>query len=281
MLPNRTTFKKHICFTSCNDIDAICSPLKKHLGIDYFSCLYEFIDLEKMQLESVCFKNSARNFEIFYDHNIKKTSYKINIVKTLENYQKHNNQFLLDGHEVAALGHKVYGSHNHLRKLEKINDNEWVRYFFATKSSDPKYLNTYFNNQDLLNHFILYFRSKTNSLLANAKKDILVTEQLVKKDEGNIMENVLGETALVASKEQFLQEIQLTHYPLNTLSGKVVNVPRAEYNCLKLLATGRSAKEIGMILNISSRTVETNFQNAKLRLGCYTRKNLLDIMDKN
>ena len=52
-------------------------------------------------------------------------------------------------------------------------------------------------------------------------------------------------------------------------------------HCLRLLANGRSAKEIGNILDISDRTVETNWQRSKIRLGCYTRKDLLDIMTKN
>jgi DNA-binding CsgD family transcriptional regulator len=53
-------------------------------------------------------------------------------------------------------------------------------------------------------------------------------------------------------------------------------VSSREFDCLELLAQGKSAKEIGLILNISSRTVETHIDNLKDKLGFLSKKQLLD-----
>ena len=68
------------------------------------------------------------------------------------------------------------------------------------------------------------------------------------------------------------------HYYLNYKYNKKFTVPKSEMRCLIMLSQGRSAKETGQLLGISQRTVESNIANAKLRLDCNTKSNLLDLV---
>ena len=58
------------------------------------------------------------------------------------------------------------------------------------------------------------------------------------------------------------------HFP-----GKYVTF--AEFKCISQLAKGKGMKEIAEHLNISARTVETYINNAKNKLECFSKKQLL------
>jgi DNA-binding CsgD family transcriptional regulator len=64
---------------------------------------------------------------------------------------------------------------------------------------------------------------------------------------------------------------------------------KRESECLFLMIRGKNSKEIGMFLNISSRTVEGHIENIKLKFNCNTKselvaeaieKGLIDIIPK-
>jgi DNA-binding CsgD family transcriptional regulator len=64
-----------------------------------------------------------------------------------------------------------------------------------------------------------------------------------------------------AWSRELLQDCYATNYSLS---------PR-EMDCLQLVAEGRTSKEIGDILSITSRTVDFHVKNATEKLGCASR----------
>ena len=69
---------------------------------------------------------------------------------------------------------------------------------------------------------------------------------------------------------KFLEHIQVGGKPnQNSISSR-------EFDCLELLAQGNSAKEIGLLLNISFRTVEMHIERLKNKLGCFFKNELID-----
>jgi DNA-binding CsgD family transcriptional regulator len=53
-------------------------------------------------------------------------------------------------------------------------------------------------------------------------------------------------------------------------------ISQREHECLYHLAHGRSAKQIAIKLSISHRTVEEYLENAKIKLNCFNRSQLIE-----
>lgn len=281
MFPTKEIFRSNICYKSCNVVARICEPLKKHLGIDYFGIQCETINWKTGNIDSICLNNSYEQFDIFHDYHQKKGNYKIDIKANLENYQQNYNKYLLDSPKIVKVAHEIYGVHNVLRKLEKVNDNEWMKFVFATKSHDTKYLSFYLNNIDILDKFILYFKDKAETLIKKAAANKIFSRALAINHENGAVIKVIGETLLDKNRLNFLKQIELSHHRLVNKIGNIIKIPHGEMLCLQLLARGRTLKEIANTLNISPRTVESNLNNAKRRLNCFTRKELLDLLELN
>lgn len=80
----------------------------------------------------------------------------------------------------------------------------------------------------------------------------------------------LQETGLIIS-EQSQKHI---HWYLNEFL-KNIPLSQRELECVNLLAKGKTAKEIGIQLNLSYRTVEFYLDNARLKLQCTNRYELI------
>lgn len=67
---------------------------------------------------------------------------------------------------------------------------------------------------------------------------------------------------------------QMAHYLIvrDNVSIHAIPLTEREKECLKWAASGKSNKEIGMILNISSRTVEHHFENCYRKLNAVSRE---------
>lgn len=61
---------------------------------------------------------------------------------------------------------------------------------------------------------------------------------------------------------------------------KLFKISPREYDCLYYLAHGKSAKQIAFLLHISHRTVEEYLANAKKKLKCTNRHQLIDTIIK-
>lgn len=145
--------------------------------------------------------------------------------------------------------------------LKKCEDFAEVS-IFAPENLAQQDCNILMNRLHLLDKFATYFRREAQTLIndslevcANVKNDI--KELFDATDPGiPLYRNDLKEQA-------FLKTI----LPLT---------PR-EKACLQLFKTGHSAQATGAKLKISQRTVEHHFENIKMKLGCHSKWDLLEI----
>lgn len=56
---------------------------------------------------------------------------------------------------------------------------------------------------------------------------------------------------------------------------KAASLSARERDCLKYLLLGKTAKETGLLMKLSFRTVEYYFENIKDKLGCYSKRELI------
>jgi DNA-binding CsgD family transcriptional regulator len=165
---------------------------------------------------------------------------------------------------------------NHmLSRDERIGSNEWEHFIIGTTSSDGAMVNSYLNNMGLLDKFVAYFRNKANKLIDNACKNSFKSGRPMQKcsfcGPQSLSDNYgLGNLSTIPEP---------THYTLISHHTKKVVIPKSEMHCLIMLSQGRSAKEIAQTFNISPRTVESYIVNAKLRLGCDNKRDLLNIIE--
>lgn len=75
---------------------------------------------------------------------------------------------------------------------------------------------------------------------------------------------------------QFDDKLNLgtSHYTLKNHQNKY-DLSTREYECVFLLIRGKSAKEIGMLLSLSKRTVESYIENIKNKMDCKNKAEIL------
>ena len=145
---------------------------------------------------------------------------------------------------------------------------------FST-SQDRNQLNYfYFKNLNLFHRFCAYLREKAVSLF-----DMKCEEQFAifrKNCDFSFNPSVPNAQDVNA----FLPSLFLNSYSVSTQNGQI-KLSKREIDCMFHLSQGKTSKEIGRILNISPRTVETHFMNIKLKTGCYSKSVLVDTLRDN
>ena len=138
---------------------------------------------------------------------------------------------------------------------------------FATdRRDDWSVVNYYYSHIDFLENFISYFKIKASNLIAVLEKS----------------HNILFYNDFINHIDYFSKDVSCNDdnnsYPeiIFCDNGKT-SLTKREWECLKHIAHGRTAKEIARILLISYRTVESYIDNVKQKVGCNSKSELSDI----
>jgi LuxR family transcriptional regulator, quorum-sensing system regulator SolR len=146
---------------------------------------------------------------------------------------------------------------------------------FMTRLNKSVY-SFYITHYSILEKFILFFRENGFELIEVGEKNkiILLNSNLKYRK----MVNDLGRTATKENGHavNLKANFNLKKYPISNGNIRAYVTPR-ELECLQYLGQGFSYKEIGSILQISNRTVETHLQQIKNKLNIYSHAQLLKI----
>jgi DNA-binding CsgD family transcriptional regulator len=113
------------------------------------------------------------------------------------------------------------------------------------------------NNLCLINKFMHYFRSAASDLISLEDRSVLL--DLVKADQ----DQTQGEAKKL---EEFARRIELHKYFLKN-GNQEFTISSREMECLRQKDMGLSAKEMARVMGISYRTVESYFENIKIKSG--------------
>ena len=270
--------RTHPTFNYTQDIKDICLPLER-LDIQYFSHVH--ID-KKGKFSGIS------NGPDFADHYIKHKYYNADI------HMASNNTFgsyvIWDAVERYGQSAKMhaeaaqFGIQHTFTIIERTQNNGSHFFHFANNSSSQTINQIYLTNLDLLNMFTHYFREKVNaSPLLKSAYDLKF--ELDKRAKGY---TVKEDHALTLSEKnrkhvaKLLSNCMPTHSTdpvLLQISKKCLSLEfltKRENECLYHLLHGKTVKEIGNILAISPRTVDTYIVNSKMKMQVQTRSQLIE-----
>ncbi|MCK4609395.1 MAG: helix-turn-helix transcriptional regulator [Gammaproteobacteria bacterium] len=252
-----TTLKKHISYTAADDVAAICDPLFKTFGLNYFDYARVYPDSSLVALVS------DRDWHYhFFEHEFPVTGVNVTSgIHLLENYMPE---------KVLTDAASCFSHHNGVTVFCK---NETCLEFFdlSAVSSDRTIIDFYFNNIELLTQFLFYFKDKAAKLIAKAHKERFVIPNAM-------MQN--NKTLPSQSYTEFCNLIKTNKIRMNFKSKEVI-LSRREYECVLQLARGKTMKETARILAISPRTAEDYLARAKNKTNCLFRSQLIDMLWDN
>lgn len=115
--------------------------------------------------------------------------------------------------------------------------------------------------------------------------NICMSHKVPLYDKDNKLAGMLGISFIIKNYQEKLTNKLLTAISAEKLQQSFANkntkqsigapLSRREKECIRLAMLNHSAKEIGKILSISNRTVEDYLENAKNKLGCSKRSELI------
>lgn len=138
------------------------------------------------------------------------------------------------------------------------NDLETIEFFSENRSDSFRLM----NHVDDLQRFMLLFKDQTR----------LLREESLKKPLLRSREVYLCDSVSVNVQ---LPEFTFSRYYLNDAK---TYLSFRESECVSLIVQCRSASEVGEVLGISARTVESHIQSVKEKLGCSKQSQLYDAL---
>lgn len=252
---SRIISPNHHLWTATSDVNAICDPLFRETEVTYFNYARAYHDgtiaalfthpqwlLHSLQYKVAPSFVEFRGFSsiTLFGSNIESPS----VVDSQRNVK-------------SVVAFKELLGFDYLICLNYQFPDFYEAFAFATYINNTKMIEFYLNHLDYFKKFVAYFREKANFLIKNA---------------------IVPENKIIRSTIEPLQ-LQKEKTKKNFLIAGTNNKPLTarEIECLTYISKGRSAKEIGNILGVSTRTIEAHIYNIKSKLGCHRRSQLVDI----
>lgn len=253
----------HISMTSSSEVIEICDPILATIGINFFFHGRHYADGRT----AVVITDNMWHRHVFANvpHiGPPKLPPHVNLVSYHGLWEGNVNDMLMK----EARQFNIY----HPFAFVEIKQDHMDCWTFASGKNDSNIINFYFNNLDFLQKFIGYFKERTEKLWKlSIKEAMVVSKELQAKP-------ISQETLNSILKQDFGRFL-----PQASIQGKIgkVHLTPREISCLKELLHGRTMKETGLILEISPRTVETHLKRIKTKLGCYSKGQIIDLLQQH
>lgn len=240
--------KNHFIYTSCAETRAICQPLFSNFDINMF------------------------NYYRFY-----KSGHLYGLITTPELVQHHfSNDFVLthqlegsslkdkfhfilipdsnDGFSQVDYDYRQYFDVSYPLYLYECEQDYFDLYFFHYSGTGSFSFDHYFSNFNHLEKWKLEFKEIAADLLNTAKEHRILIPEHRRPNSHNY---------------------KLSPYKQIPNKDMSVQFTKREYECLFLMVRGQTAKEIGLCLDVSPRTVESHIENIKVKLDVSRRSQLI------
>jgi len=240
--------EKHFSLTSSVDVKEITQPLKSH-RINYFNWLR-------------CYHDSSCTI-LVNDAGWHKHFSSLKLSGSFSLYDLKQGAYLWEdviNPEICAIARNSFNIDN-LFQLIFPKQNYIDIFSFGSERQQSGMVSFYFNHVDLLQNFIASFQEKASALFKQSDQNrIRIPSQMIERTNYNY----------IAPHNKNSQASK------NKKPSSPTPFSLRETQCLKLLANGRTAKEIARTLSISPRTVESYINQAKRKTGTTFKSQLID-----
>lgn len=244
LMPNSSDIlrhmENHLALTTCEDIKNVMQPLLTKHSMTVFNYYRIYFDSTVIRLST--------------DQKWTEHYFKMNYLETLtipESYLKKTLNYYLwltDDCPLMLQDAAINFDTANGISIAKINHDSIEYFCFASTRDNTSIVNNfYLNNLDVLEQYSLYFKDQFNFIISQFEKNKII----------------LPNNASCCHRNKMNKEIK-----------KSLLSPRQK-DCAKLLLQGMSYKEIGKILQLSARTVETHINQLKTKLRCDNKAELI------
>lgn len=139
-------------------------------------------------------------------------------------------------------------------------------YFFSWSRDAMDQFNSVLNNKIYLYQFLAYFKKEGKALIDSAQHH----HRVILPSKTSVAQEVPKE--IMESIGFISQELKVS--PIDTFQTMLKHQDRytpKELECVYFLLQGYTAKECAKKLQVSHRTVETHYENVKLKLDCHKK----------
>ncbi len=258
-----TTFvKKWTTLELAENISNICKPLQQIFGVTSFVYRKTYNDGNRIYLT-----NHAERLEWYFN----------NHYYLIDGYQEHPSKY--------QSAHVIWPLHPHTIQFDQLlyerfslvngfsliykQDDSFEIISLTTPEQKHITVNTYINNIELLEKFILYFREVAKPLI----KKVSVSGKikfLLSYPDNYIISPKLDDEDI----QTFIKYIKLKRNII-VIGKKQIIISNREYECLNELMLGKPIKLIAKNLKLSPRTVETYINHIKEKVGLHSQKELI------
>lgn len=156
-----------------------------------------------------------------------------------------------------------------------IHDTHGDFFHFATKNQYQDMEEFYLSNQDILLRFTHYFYDRAKKILSDVSQpeNQLYLPERIKYNTKNATLNYS-----LVDIQNFLSATRPKHYYVYHEQLGDIFITKREYECLYYLTRGKTASEIANMLYRSTRTIETQIKNLKLKLNLPTGATKSDLI---
>lgn len=255
----------HTLFTSQQDVSDICKPLFNYLRISYFHFRRTFKDGSYFVLAS---NSSWPLYFIEKDIPVQTPAPKSNFnSKSFFSLWKGNVP-----EQTVSDAKNFHNINNAVALIERGNEY-FDSYSFASNKEDTYAAEMYINNVDAFLKFAPYFKEKATPIINEAEKQRIILPAHLQ--DLSLVQLVDLENKAY-KKEIFFKEIMPAKFCFILKVGKATLTKR-ENECLQHLAHGKNKKEIGSVIGLSPRTVETHLEKVRKKFSCYTNAESINI----
>jgi DNA-binding CsgD family transcriptional regulator len=170
---------------------------------------------------------------------------------------------------------REYGFHHGISIFYR-RDTFIEGWHFGTKPENSLINNLYTQNLNYLEDFIVYFQEKAHNLIHGADNDRLA----MYKNNRYLCLSSMDLEIKNLDKEVFLAAVQPNKYLFPTSQG-TISLSQTEFECLKGISEGMSAKVIALENQLSPRTVETVLERVKTKFEMNSKVRLIQEYKKS
>lgn len=161
-----------------------------------------------------------------------------------------------------ALARNEFNIANGICFLERNHDS-YCMTAFATNNTVTNALDYYLNQFDNLRNFIRHFRDTHRDLLIELDLNKIPLEKSAQDPNKDIL----------LMPQPSKSRISISFQGMNSY------ITQQEFECIRRLPYGKTAKEIAIDLKISPRTVEGYFNRVMMRTGCKNKRELISLLN--